>query len=61
MAAFLATTVGYYTWLAVAVIVAIAVSAVVTAYFQIYLAEFAVDSIDKTQKIEEKEESDFII
>ena len=61
MTAFLATEVGYYVWLGIAVIVAIAVSAVVTAYFQIYLTELAVDSIDKTQKNEEKEESDFIV
>lgn len=58
---FIAGTAGYIFSMALAVILAIGVSAVVTGYFQIYLAEFAVDSIDKTEKPAEKEESDLIL
>lgn len=58
---FLAGTVGYIFSMGLAVVLAIGVSAFVTAYFQIYLTEFAVDSIDKTERPAEKEESDFIL
>lgn len=59
LAAFFSTTVGY---MACVLVVSAAVNAFITAYFQIYLAEFASATLEPLKSLEpEKQESDFIL
>ena len=59
LAAFFSTTAGY---MACVLILAAAVNAFITAYFQIYLAEFASATLEPLKPLKsEKQESDFIL